>query len=347
MQNTQMLDYIKDTPVVAQNLVKQFKKNHSKISLAHMANVIFVGSGSSLNIATVASVFYENELFIGCKLYHPDSFLALPKINADPKTTLVIGVSQTGTSSGTVQAIKNAKGQGFKTVVLTERPNTPLEDAGDVYFNFQSGEEKCNAKTKGYTNSLILLYLIGMEIGKVELEKDKNDKILEMLSKAINEITQTMDSFDEWFKQNLDWTKIDNLLVIGAAQYMGSTEEGSLKISETTLVPSRYSSFGEFSHGLHRTLNSNTNVILVNSENEDLVSTYQYLEHKVSRVLLIDTTEQVEKSDISVNNLQFNLSAINVGIVFQMLSYYLPTYVGHDPNAEINHDYELLVHNRL
>lgn len=346
MPNTQMLNYIKETPEVANKLVVDFINKINEKSIPKVDNIIFVGSGSSKNIATVATLFYENTLHMNVKAFHPDSFLDLNKINLNNKDTLIVGISETGTSTGTVEALKKAKKEGFVTIALTERRDTPLMDEGDFYFNFDSGEEKCNAKTKGYTNSLILLYLIGLKISKLVTDKLIQDVIAEIKG-AINEIPKTIESFDDWFNENLNWVLLDNLMVVGDSNYVGAVEEGSLKVSETTLVPSRYSSIGEFSHGLHRTLNNRTNIILINGPSGDLHDTYDYLVKKVSRVLMIDTLNNNSLGDIKIKNRPYNLSAINIGVIFQMMAYRIPTYVNEEPNAVVNHDYETLVHNRI
>lgn len=346
MADNQMLTYIKETPEVAHELLSEFNSEYKDIEFLDVKNVIFVGSGSSLNISMVVTNFYENVLGISVKTYHPDEFLNLERINLPKETTVVIGISQTGTSSGTVAALSQAKKLGYLSVSITERKNTPLAETGDYYFNFGSGEEPCNAKTKGYTNSLILLYLLGFKLADNQVTAAVRADVYRELKLAIEEINKTVKKTEEWFSHNHDWVRIDNLLIIGTSTYYGTISEGSLKTSETTLVPGSFVTVGEFSHGIHRTLNPEMNVILVNSVDDTLEDTYNYLKDKVKRVLLIDTTGTLD-SGLAVKNRSYGISSINLGIAFQLLAYLIPAYIGNDPNLVVNHDYETLVHNRL
>lgn len=345
--DTQMLNYIMETPEVATRLLENFDQEYRSIKIQKPNNVVFVGSGSSLNIAVGVTDFYENELHINVKTYHPDSFLNLKQLNLPVESTLVIGVSQTGTSAGTVNAVHFAQELGFKTIAITERRDTPLAKSGDYYFNFESGEESCNAKSKGYTNSLILLYLLGLKMSETTLDSELVEDVRKRIQDAITEVSQTIANVQSWFENHHDWVRMDNLLVIGASRYMGAADEGALKLSETTLASGSATSVGEFSHGVHRTLDATKNVILLNDVDDDLEQTHAYLSKKVRRVALIDTTGKLANADISVQHLPYGLSAVNVGIIFQVLGYSIPTYLGNDPNEEVNRDYELLVHNRL
>lgn len=346
MTSEQMWTYIKETSKVSHQLLNEFDSNSADIHFSDVKYVVFIGSGSSLNIATVVTDFYENTLGLSVKAYHPGDFSNLSRINLPKMSTVIIGISQTGTSSGTVAALQQAKNWGYCTVAITERQQTPLAKVGDLYFNFGSGEEACNAKTKGYTNSLILLYLLGVKLAGEHLPASTKASVYAELEAAADEIDDTIQRTEEWFKQNRDWVRINSLLLIGASEYLGTISEGSLKISETTLVPGTYVTVGEFSHGIHRTLSGNTNVILVNSPADGMEETYDYLKDKVGRVAIIDTTGQLN-SGLAVKNRLYGISAVNIGVTLQVLAYWLPAYIGNDPNLEINHDYEMLVHNRI
>ncbi|WP_125702495.1 SIS domain-containing protein [Lacticaseibacillus daqingensis] len=346
MTSEQMWTYIRETPEVAHRLLHEFDSNYADIHFSDVKNVVFVGSGSSLNIATVVTNFYENRLGLSVKTYHPDAFLNLNQVNLPKESTVVVGISQTGTSAGSVAALQRAKELDFLTVAITERRQTPLAEVGHFYFNFGSGEEACNAKTKGYTNSLILLYLLGVKLAGERLPAATRASVYAELEAAVDEIDGTIQRTQDWFDQNRDWVRVESLLLIGASEYLGAISEGSLKTSETTLVPGAFVTVGEFSHGIHRTLNGNTNVILVNSPDDPLEETYIYLKDKVNRVAIIDTTGRLD-SGLAVENRLYGISAVNVGVVFQVLAYWLPAYIGNDPNLVINHDYELLVHNRI
>jgi glucosamine--fructose-6-phosphate aminotransferase (isomerizing) len=73
---------------------------------------------------------------------------------------LVIGISQSGQSPDIVAVLAEARRQGAPTAVLTNRPDSPLADQGDVVINLQAGEERAVAATKTYTAELAAVALI-------------------------------------------------------------------------------------------------------------------------------------------------------------------------------------------
>ena len=63
---------------------------------------------------------------------------------------------------------------------------------------------------------------------------------------------------------------MESLYVIGNGMHFGTAMEGQLKMMETQCIPSMFNDLGEFSHGMHRALTIDSNVILINTEAEEL-----------------------------------------------------------------------------
>lgn len=343
MKKKEMLNYIKETSDSIDNLMFVFKNRYFKISLPKIKNVIFVGSGSSYNTAHQASLFYENYLDLNVKTYHPDTFLSLKKINYNQKDTIVVITSETGTSTGTNLALDHAKKKGFKTITLTQKTNTPIATKGDYYFNFCCGDENCNAKTKGYTNNLILLYLIGTKLTQSEF--NTNDLLAE-INNVKDEITDLVADFPNWFDKNHHLVRMDKILVVGAEPYAGTTEEAALKMSETMLIPASNTTAEEFPHGFHRTINCNSSVFFINSSKYPLEKTCRYFRSKIDNLIVINTLDK-KIGDFNLKKHKYYLESVTIGVIFQLFAYYLPTYLGLDPNRDANNDYDELINNRL
>lgn len=73
---------------------------------------------------------------------------------------LVIGISQSGKSPDIVAVLAEARRQGALTAVLTNRPDSPLGEQGDVIIDLHAGEERAVAATKTYTAELAAVALI-------------------------------------------------------------------------------------------------------------------------------------------------------------------------------------------
>lgn len=69
-----------------------------------------------------------------------------------PENTLVIGISQTGTSSITVDAIRKIKVKSFEVLTITNQPDSTLAELGNESLELLVGKEDCNAKNEGFIN---------------------------------------------------------------------------------------------------------------------------------------------------------------------------------------------------
>jgi glucosamine 6-phosphate synthetase-like amidotransferase/phosphosugar isomerase protein len=318
--------------------------------------LIFVASGTSLNIAIIAKRFYQELAQVEVNTYTPFDFVGNSKAlnNIDKESTLVVAISQTGTSSGTINSITYAKKLGFKVLSITERSDTPAEQLGDYYLNFLCDLEDCNAKTKGFCNSLTLLELLALQIAKEKktITDVTFQAYMEEIKASIEDIPTTIENTKSWIEKNKDWSTINHFLVIGNGTNYGVAMEGMLKILETLCVPASICELGEFSHGFHRTITHNSNVITILTEEpgqEDMMRANEYLKEKTGKLLIINATKKGidEEHYINVAYRPFTASSLNISVVFQVIAVALPEIIGRDPNCPMNEDFTKIMNTRV
>ena len=192
---------------------------------------------------------------------------------------------------------------------------------------------------------MVLLWLIALEIGKVK--KSLPDSAYEAYRKeivdSIKDIPVTIERTLEWLNAHRDWSTIQHFLVVGYGKNYGTAEEGMLKLMETLCIPASVSDVGEFSHGIHRVISKNSNVITILTEEygyEDMVKINEYLSEVSGRLLVIDASSHslADGKGIKVEYRPFTASALNIAVVFQLLAVYLPETIGRDPNAPSNEE---------
>lgn len=318
--------------------------------------MIFVASGSSLNIAIIAKKFYGELAQIDVSTYTPSDFALNSKIfdSFNRDTTLIVAISQTGTSSGTINSISCAKELGFKVLSISERRNTPTQQMSDYYLNFLCDLEDCNAKTKGFSNSLTLLEILAIRIAKEKtvITETTFNAYMDEIKASIDDIPSTIENAEKWIQGHKDWSTINHLLVIGNGTNYGVAVEGMLKILETLCIPASICELGEFSHGFHRTITSCSNVITIFTEepgHNNMKITNGYLMKKAGKLLVINATKQVtnDANYINVMYRPLTASSLNISIVFQVIAAALPEIIGHDPNYPMNEDYTKIVGTRI
>lgn len=358
MKKSIMWDYIYEEEERLKDLLKsdQIQQLIKQDIFKEVNKIILVASGSSLNIGTVAKKIYEDVASVEMITYTPSNFCNSRGFlsRLDRRTTLIIAISQTGTSSGTVNSINLSKELGFKVLTLTERRDTPVEEQGDYYLNFLCGLEDCNAKSKGYSNSMTLLILLGLNIAKEKklISEKIFGKYVEEIENSIYDLKDTINNTLFWIENHKDWATINHLLTIGYGMNYGAAVEGMLKIVETLCVLGSVTDIGEFSHGFHRAINSNSNVIGILTEEDgrdEMIKASVYLKNKVKRLLIINASKEKVELDscIEVPHRPLTASCINIAVVFQLIAVALPEIIGQDPNYPINEDYTMLVNTRV
>jgi glucosamine 6-phosphate synthetase-like amidotransferase/phosphosugar isomerase protein len=350
-----MWEYIAEEPDRLKDLLEsnQLKILMGKHDFSKLRRIFFVGSGTSYNIAMIVKWYYEKLSNIEVFCYTPGEFLeGMQKKGNDG--CLVIAVSQTGTSFSTIKAVKEAKRLGHKVLTITERKDTPIAKLGDYYLNFLCGLENCNAKTKGFSNSLTLLQLFALELGRLKgvLEECRYMDFMKEIKVSIDDLPSTIQNTKAWIEKNPDWSTVNHFLVIASDADYGVAQEGMLKVLETLCVPASICELGEFSHGFHRTIRNNSNVITIKTEAsiyDNMDRTNQYLQKKTGRLLVLNASGKRDETDSYINLPKHTLtrSMLNISVAFQVLATALPEVIGLDPNFPMNEDYTKLVGTRI
>lgn len=313
-----------------------------------LQNLVFVASGSSNHICRAAKDFIERIAGVNVTVLYPYEFENETRLlrKYPAKNTLVVGISQTGTSSGTLGSCVRAKAFNYEVLTLTQQQDTPVANIGDHYLNFMCGPEECNAKTKGYSASLLLLHLIGIEIGVTKRMIDDSTKqaLIQELKESVDEIPNIIDQTKAWVKRNPHWQSATSLMVIGHYDHYATAMEGALKLSETLCIPAMACDVDEYAHGYHRILEDDSYVILIEGEGngkDKLMKTIEYVRDKTPNHLVVRTSMDrvIPLDEIQVRSHRTLNSTLTAVIVFQVLAIALPELLGVDPNVEKNPKY--------
>ena len=125
------LNYINETPAVLRSIVKKRSDILADVRRltgdACISRLIFLGTGSSYNAAYAAALFGRK--YFGTRilvLYPAELKEVMPALEKD---ALIAGISQQGTSTAVIEAIKAARTEGFHTIAVTGEEETPLKAA--------------------------------------------------------------------------------------------------------------------------------------------------------------------------------------------------------------------------
>ncbi|MCI8615943.1 MAG: SIS domain-containing protein [Lachnospiraceae bacterium] len=209
------------------------------------AQICLIASGTSYNAACAAAPFMEMILGKPVSVNVPSQVEKLKGANP-----LAVVISQGGNSTNILEVFE--KIQGIPTLVMTGDPGGHANTKGDCYREIPCGEETVGPKTKGYTITLLTLYLMALEEGKRSgsITNQEYNEYMEGLSRASDNLPENIERTREWVQANMETLcELKIIYMAGKRQGAKVAAEGALKVMETLLIPGVAYEFEEFLHG--------------------------------------------------------------------------------------------------
>ena len=354
MFNSIMWQYIKEETKVLTSMINH-PNTVKQINLFSDIHALYITAhGSSYNAAYATAPILSQVAGLRVYVYTPSEFLygEKPFDHEDKNHTLILGISQTGTSSGVLKAMQKAKQLHLTTCSLTAAEHSPIDEISDHSFLLQCGTENSNAKTKGYSATLLFLlqwaYMLGL--CRKTITQEDYDLFIQQAYEEINSLPGLLQKMISWCQKNEYGANMSHVYVIGNGTHLGTAMEGMLKIMETMCIPAMYSNIMEFSHGMHRSLKPNSFLILIqtNDDKEEMEKTYTYLKNKHLNTLLIDLTKSADTDHvISLPYYATTASLFSVTMIIQIIAAFVPENNHLEPNRNANDDYTTYMRTRI
>lgn len=356
MDKSIMWDYIREEKAVLKGILHNRALFDTAASLPGVDAVYLVAHGSSYNGAVVMSDFLSRCMGARVYGYTPANFIhSCHSLQCEDKSRcMVVAVSQTGTSRGLLEAAAHGKSLGFPVVGITQAEDSPITSMADICLYLGCGKEDSNAKTKGYSSTLLVLMIMGIEYGlhHGSLDMKEYREILEELVQCVDQADITMDRVMEWcIRHGGEW-KAGELYVLGMGMNYGTAMEGQLKLMETMCIPAMFNDLEEFSHGMHRAVGKRSGVVLLCTDylcKGLAIRTFSYLLGVTEHVLMLygGRDNMDHERVLNLAGYPHTQSVLPMTMAVQILSVFLPEACGLNPNRPSNDDYTELVHTRV
>lgn len=298
------------------------------------AKIIYtVGAGTAGYAAGQIAYYLRKTAKINCielKSYEFESYK-----NIFGENDLIIAVSQSGETADTIETLEFAKEKGMKIASIVNMLGSTITRISDYPYYSRSGPEICVASTKAFTAQvawgILLAYSI---IGKHKQAKDEILSLSRKLSKYFNEKL-----FAKIKSLNRKLIKQEHFFVLGKGQNFYTALEGALKIKEITYKHFEGFTAGELKHGVIALIEKNTPVFIINSKDDnkyDMLSAAAEVKARGAFVIGIDK-ENNDLYDQFIKTPEGGIvdSIANI-IPFQLISYFLATAMGNDPDKPRN-----------
>lgn len=290
-----MYDYILETPEAVRVIIEKSKYNNMDfiqyVKDKRIEHIYFVASGTSYSAAL--SCIKPIEELMNIPVYAVYAMEFVDNTDIVENNALVIGISQAGQSSSTIQALDKAKEMGCLTLACSAQKDVPITAHADSFLKIEV-EEDIGPKTKGYYCSVIAILMLFLE-----LSKENSKKWISRILNTIDLIPNIAKATKQWYiseKNNLKEFK--NIIVIGYDKCIPAAIEGALKILETVQCCVRYYELEEFMHGIYHGIDKSTLILALGNQSRHLdrmVRLLGYLkEHKNATTYLISQNKVTE-----------------------------------------------------
>jgi len=210
------------------------------------------------------------------------------------ENTLVIGITQSGETRDTIEAVKLARQKGARTVAITNMMGSQITREVDSVLYTRAGLETAVASSKTFTAQVALLYLVALKLAQVRetLPTGEIDFILDYVYKLPRKIQSFLDGDHPVEEIARRYYDAPFFLYLGRHIGLPVALEGALKLKEISYIPTEAYSAGEMKHGPIALLDEATPVVVVATNihvYDKVVSNIQEVRARGAHVIAIAT----------------------------------------------------------
>lgn len=259
---------------------------------------------------------------------------------------MCIVVSQSGETSDTLEALKEAKRRGAKTMAVTNVVGSSIAREADQVVYTYAGPEIAVASTKAYTTQLIIMLLLSMYIS--HLVGKLSDERLHDLIQAVLEVPERMhdilDHVDQIKVYANNYANREDAFFLGRSLDYAVALEGALKLKEISYIHAEAYAAGELKHGTLALITEGVPVIVLATQSNIYDKTISNLVEVKSRGSIVigigmeGDTELAKHADsvIIIPKADEDLAPILAVIPLQLLAYYAALARGCDVDKPRN-----------
>ena len=244
-------EMIYEIPQAIEETIKQAKGASAAVEvLKDKARIYFTGCGTAFFSSLLGSQILslsEDERRISC----------VPALELQSydypfgKECAVIGVSHSGITKTTTDALQHAKNKGARTIGITHFENRPISNVADVTLVVGNGPDNSRCHTKCYETGAMACTQLAIELLRSQGGLSNR---LEQIESELNKLPaltkKTLTGADTSCKRMAQkYEARDSYYFAGAGPNVPNTMEAALKIMETSFVPAQGFETEQLLHG--------------------------------------------------------------------------------------------------
>jgi glutamine---fructose-6-phosphate transaminase (isomerizing) len=215
--------------------------------------ILIAASGSSRHSGLAAEIMLEDLCGLAVDVEYASEYSCRgSNIKDELRHPSVLVLSQSGETSDTLAALREARLRGQKTLAITNAAASTMASEADVSMPLAAGIEKAIPATKSFTCQLAVLYLLalyeGTRLGRID------SRSLALHIRELEALPGSIEAqLDGWRRHMASlankYKSANTFLYLGRGIHYAIAREGALKLKEASYVHAEGYPTGELKHG--------------------------------------------------------------------------------------------------
>ena len=203
--------------------------------------------------------------------------------------SLTIVISQSGETSDTLAALREAKRLGSRTLAVTNVVGSSIAREADQVVYTYAGPEIAVASTKAYTTQLLAMLMLAVYVGRLRgsLAEEKAEALAAGLTSIPEQIHKMLENVDQIKVFAREYGSSEDAFFLGRSLDYAVALEGALKLKEISYIHAEAYAAGELKHGTLALIVSGVPVIVLATQMDVYDKTVSNLQEVKAREAVV------------------------------------------------------------
>jgi len=226
--------------------------------------VLIVASGSSRHSGLAAEIMLEDLCGLAVDVEYASEYSC--RGGTDLRRASCLVLSQSGETSDTLAALREAARRGEKTLAITNAADSTMAHEADFSMPLAAGPECAIPATKSFTCQLAVLYILAL-YESARLGQMQSSALAGHIAELRAQNSRIEQALDGWRMQMErlahKYCQASTFLYLGRGIHYAIAREGALKLKEASYVHAEGYPAGELRHGPNALVSDNVPLVVL------------------------------------------------------------------------------------
>jgi len=313
--------------------------------LAKARKFIITGQGTAYHAALIGEYLFEEMARIPCECEYASEFRYRNPIIEE--NTFVVAVSQSGETSDTLEALREARERGATSLGVVNVVGSTMSRETDAGVYLRVGPEIGVASTKAFLGQVAVLTMMAIYVGRRRhLSQASVAELLAELSDVPNKIRRVLEQSEQIRACVEQVVDRNNWLFLGRGYNYPVALEGALKLKELSYIHAEGMPAAEMKHGPIALIDEGMPVVFIatqGSQYDKVISNIEEVRARGGRIIAVADENDTHIERYCDDGFVFRVPALPeplqplvTTVPLQLVAYHAALLRGHDVDKPRN-----------